>query len=43
MGIDEGEESQLDGINQTFNKVIEENLPKLRTDTSIQIMHIGPK
>ena len=37
VGIVKGEESQVNGIHQTFNKIIEENAPKLRKDTHIQI------
>lgn len=34
IGI-EGEEAQIRGIEQNFNKIIEENFLKLRKDTSI--------
>lgn len=37
IDTDEGEEFQLYGIYQTFNKIIEENVPKLRKDISIHI------
>lgn len=30
VGRDEGEKSQVNGIGQIFNKIIEDNLPKLR-------------
>lgn len=30
VGVEEWEKSQVDGIGLIFNKVIEENLPKLR-------------
>ena len=30
IGIEEGEESQVYGLDQIFNKIIEENFPKLR-------------
>ena len=36
-GIDEGEDSQANGIKQIFNRIIEENFPKLREDLSIEI------
>lgn len=36
-GINEGKDSQVDGIDHIFNKQIEENVPKLKTDTLIQI------
>lgn len=30
IGIDEGEESWVSGIEQIFNMIIEENIPKLK-------------
>lgn len=33
IGIDEEKESQINGIDQTFCKITEENLSKLRKDT----------
>lgn len=37
VGIVKEEESQVNGIHQTFNKIIEENVLKLRKETHIQI------
>lgn len=37
LGIDEGEESQVSGTDQVFNKIIEETFHKLRKDIPIQI------
>lgn len=37
VGIGKEEESQVNGIHQTFNKIIEENIPKLRKEIHIQI------
>ena len=36
IGIEEGEESQVYGLDQIFNKIIEENFPKLRKNIPIQ-------
>lgn len=36
IGIDEREESQVNGIDQIFKKIIEENFPKLRNKKSTQ-------
>ena len=37
IGIDDGEESQINGIDQFFNKIIKENLPKLMKHKNLQI------
>ena len=37
IGIDKGEEFRANGIDQNFNKIIEENFLKFRKDTPIQI------
>lgn len=37
IGIDKGEESHVSGTDQVFNKIIEENVNKLRNDIPIQI------
>lgn len=37
MGIKDGEESKINGIDQIFSKIIEESFPKLRKDITIQI------
>jgi hypothetical protein len=37
IGIDVWEKSQTDDIEQTFNKIIEKSIYKLRKDRSIQI------
>ena len=37
MNIDEGEESKVNGIDQIFNTIIEENFPQVRKDTPMQI------
>lgn len=34
IGIDEGEESWVSGIDQIFNMIIEENIPKLKKGMS---------
>lgn len=34
IGIDEGKELQVNNIDQFDNKIIEENVPKLRKDTT---------
>ena len=36
IGIEEGEESQVNGLDQIFNKIIEETFPKLRKNIPIQ-------
>ena len=36
-GIEKGEESQDNNIDQIINRIVEENVPKLRKDTLIQI------
>lgn len=36
IGIDKGEESQVNGIDQIFKKIIEENFPKLKKDMTSQ-------
>jgi hypothetical protein len=35
MGIEEGEEVQVKGIHNIFNKIIAENLPNLKKELSI--------
>ena len=37
VGIDEGEEIQGNGIDQIFNKIIDENFPKLKEQMSVNI------
>lgn len=37
MGIKDGEESKINGIDQIFSKIIEESFPKLGKDIAIQI------
>lgn len=37
IGIEEGEESKENGIDKIFNRIIDENFPKLKKDKSIQI------
>lgn len=39
-GIDEREESQVNSIDQLFNKIIGENVPKLRKVIQIQEINI---
>lgn len=36
IGIDKGEESQVNGIDQIFKKIKEENFPKLKKDMTSQ-------
>ena len=36
IGIDEGEEFQLNGLDQIFNKITEENFSKLKKSIPIQ-------
>lgn len=35
MGIKDGKESKINGIDQIFSKIIEENFPKLGKDIAI--------
>lgn len=37
MGIKDGEESKINGIDQIFSQIIEESFPKLGKDIAIQI------
>ena len=37
VGIEEGEDSQLKGPENIFNKIIEENFPNLKKETAINI------
>ena len=37
IGIEEGEESQLKGPENIFNKIIEENFPNLKKEMTINI------
>ena len=37
VGVDEGEEIQGNGIDQIFNKIIDENFPKLKEQMSVNI------
>ena len=37
IGIEEGEESQIQGLENNFNKVIEENFPNLKKEMPINI------
>lgn len=37
IGIDERDESQVSGIDQFFNRIMQKHLTKLRKDTLIQI------
>ena len=32
IGLEEGEEAQLEGVKNIFNKIIEENFPNLKKD-----------
>ncbi|MBV2151090.1 hypothetical protein KRZ98_23105 [Sphingobium sp. AS12] len=37
IGIEEGEETQLKGAENIFNKIIEENFPNLKKDMSMKV------
>ena len=37
IGIEEGEESQLKGPENIFNKIIEENFPNLKKEMAIKV------
>jgi hypothetical protein len=37
MGIEEGEEVEVKGISNTFNKIIAENFPNLKKEMLIQV------
>ena len=37
IGIEEGEESQLNGSENIFNKIIEENFPNLKEEMVIKV------
>ena len=37
IGIEEGEESQLKGPENIFNKIIEENFPNLKKEMAINV------
>ena len=37
IGIEEGEESQLKGTENIFNKIIEENFPNLKEEMVINV------
>ena len=37
IGIEEGEESQLNGSENIFNKIIEENFPNLKEEMVINV------
>lgn len=39
IGIDEGQESQVRGIDQIFNQLMKENFPKLRKAVAIYKKH----
>ena len=42
IGIDENEDSQLKGLKNIFNKIIEENFPNLKKEMAIKVQK-GPK
>ena len=37
IGVEEGEELQLEGLENIFNKIIEENFPNLKKDIPMKI------
>ena len=37
IGVEEGEELQLKGPENIFNKIIEENFPNLKKDTPMKV------
>jgi hypothetical protein len=37
MGIEAGKETQTKGIDNTFNKIITENVPNLKKEKNIQV------
>ena len=40
IGIEEGEESQLKGTENIFNKIIEENFPNLKEEMVIKVQEV---